>query len=167
MVALDAAQIDGDLGFQRGVDRLAEIMPQQHVFGRNGGVGLELEHPMAVGALLREQRLRRLLDALFETVAERTRERLLLRRLEGLFESVFHHCNFAMMSAARLPDRIAPSMVAGRPVSVQSPARTRLRHAVAAPGVWHLAPAWPRRSRAARARSAKGVVRPAARPAIR
>ena len=39
-----------------------------------------------------------------------------------------------MMSAARLPERIAPSMVAGRPVSVQSPARTRLRHLVTAPG---------------------------------
>ena len=49
--ALDAAQIDGDLGFERGIDRLAEIVPQQHVFGRNGGVGLELEQPMAVRAL--------------------------------------------------------------------------------------------------------------------
>ena len=39
-----------------------------------------------------------------------------------------------MMSAARLPERIAPSMVAGRPVSVQSPANKRLRHLVAAPG---------------------------------
>ncbi len=57
--ALDAAQIDGDLGFERGIDRLAQIVPQQHVFGRDGGVGLELEHPMAVGALAREQRLRR------------------------------------------------------------------------------------------------------------
>ena len=62
MRALDAAQIGGDLGFERGVDRLGEIMPQQHVFGRNGGVGLELEHPMAVGALAREQRLRRRID---------------------------------------------------------------------------------------------------------
>ena len=39
-----------------------------------------------------------------------------------------------MVSAARLPERIAPSMVAGRPVSVQSPAKTRLRHLVTAPG---------------------------------
>src|SRR5262249_10942081 len=36
--------------------------------------------------------------------------------------------------AARLPDRIAPSMVAGKPVLVQSPATTRLRHAVRASG---------------------------------
>ena len=51
MRALDAAQIDGDLGFERGIDRLGEIVPQQHVFGRDGGVGLELEHPMAVRPL--------------------------------------------------------------------------------------------------------------------
>ncbi len=43
MRALDAAQIDADLGFERGIDRLAEIMTQQHIFGRNGGVGLQLE----------------------------------------------------------------------------------------------------------------------------
>ena len=48
MVALDAAQIDGDFGLELGVDRLAEIMAQQHIFGRDGRVGLELEHPVAV-----------------------------------------------------------------------------------------------------------------------
>ena len=35
-----------------------------------------------------------------------------------------------MRSAARLPDRTALSMVAGSPVAVQSPARTRLGQAV-------------------------------------
>ncbi len=39
-----------------------------------------------------------------------------------------------MRSAARLPERTALSIVAGRPVAVQSPARTRLRHAVTAAG---------------------------------
>ena len=111
-------------------------MPQQHIFGRNGGVGLELEHPMAVRALLRQQRLRRLLNVLLEprrcgrpasvcfTAACAVRAMSLIM-IVGLS---------AMVSAARLPDRIAPSMVAGRPVSVQSPARTRLRHLVTAPG---------------------------------
>ena len=37
-------------------------------------------------------------------------------------------------SAARLPDRTAPSSVAGNPVAVQSPARTRLSHCVRAAG---------------------------------
>ena len=51
MRALDAAQIDGDLGFQHRVDRLAEIMAQQHIFGGNRRIGFELEDPMAVAAL--------------------------------------------------------------------------------------------------------------------
>jgi len=38
------------------------------------------------------------------------------------------------VSAAFLPDRTAPSIVAGRPVSVQSPARTRFRQGVRAGG---------------------------------
>ena len=46
---LDTAQIVRDLAFQRGVDRLGQIVPQQDVLGRNRGVGLELEHPVAVG----------------------------------------------------------------------------------------------------------------------
>ena len=56
--ALDAAQIGGDAGFEHGIDRFAEIVAQQHVFGRNGGVGFELEQKMTVGALAGEQRLR-------------------------------------------------------------------------------------------------------------
>jgi hypothetical protein len=68
VIALDAAQIDRDLSLQLGIERLAEIVPQQHVFGGNGGVGLELEHPMAVRALLRQQRLRAFLDLLLERI---------------------------------------------------------------------------------------------------
>src|SRR5580658_8927435 len=55
----------------------------------------------------------------------------------AMFEGVVDHdcwnC-LATVSAARLPERIAPSIVAGRPVSVQSPAKTRLRHFVAVLG---------------------------------
>src|SRR6266516_4115437 len=76
MVALDAAQVDRDLGFERGIDRLGQIMPQQDVFNP--------DRP--------------------------TR------------------------SAARFPERIAPSMVAGKPVMVKSPASHRLLHAVVAAG---------------------------------
>ena len=57
MGALHAAQIVGDLGFELGVDGLGEIVAQQHVFGRDGAVGLELEHPVAVGLPIAEQRL--------------------------------------------------------------------------------------------------------------
>ena len=68
MRALDAAQIDRDFLFEHGIDRLSQIMPQQHVFGRNGGVSFELEHPMAVGALARQQRIRRASNAPLQRV---------------------------------------------------------------------------------------------------
>src|ERR1700722_952790 len=137
MRLLNAAQIDGDLLFQRDVDRLAEIMPQQHIFGRDRRVGLELENPMAVGTLLRQQRLRAVLDLLLERIEVYARRVRWFCSRWALFDhSVDHDCwdCLAMIPAARLPERIAPSMVAGRPVSVQSPARTRLRRLVTAPG---------------------------------
>ena len=103
--ALDAAQIDRDLRFERGIDRLAEIVPQQHIFGRNGGIGLELEHPMAIGPLAGEQSLRRRFDAWFEGILDAAG----MFALQGmrcrcphalLFESVIDHGCFAMRSAA-------------------------------------------------------------------
>jgi len=66
MRPLDATQIDGDFLFERGIDRFAQIMPQQHVFGRDRRVGLELEHPMAVLTLLRQQRSGRAVDGPLE-----------------------------------------------------------------------------------------------------
>src|SRR6476619_392135 len=94
-------------------------MAEQDVFARDGGVGLELEAPVAVRALAIEQRLRRRGNALVEILPIRRR-----------------HTLFPIMttSAARLPDRTALSNVAGNPVAVQSPARTRLSQGVRAPG---------------------------------
>ena len=43
MEALDAAQVDADLGLQRSIDRLVQIMPQQYVFGRDCGVRLQFK----------------------------------------------------------------------------------------------------------------------------
>ena len=154
-VALDAAQIDGDLALELGVDRLAEIVPQQHVFGRNGGVGLELEHPMAVGLLPR-----RAAPSVAAPMA-RSSASSAIRLAVGVAwcqcivvsESVVYFA--AKRRRPALPERIAPSIVAGRPVAVQSPARQRLRHAVARAGpLGVLCAASPRRSPAARARSA-------------
>ena len=51
MRALAAAQIGRDLGFQFRVDGLAEVMPHQDIFGGDGGVGLEFEHPMPIRTL--------------------------------------------------------------------------------------------------------------------
>ena len=65
-------------------------------------------------------------------------------------------------SAARFPDRTDPSMVAGNPVSVQSPARNRFfQRRRPRPAAAHFAPAWPQMWRGARARSARAAVRPA------
>ena len=64
--ALDAAQIDPDLALQLQVRRLAEIMDEQDVFRRDGGVRLEFEAPVTVLGLGRGERARRLGDARIE-----------------------------------------------------------------------------------------------------
>ncbi len=55
MLALDTAQIDADLALQLQVLWLAQIMLQQDEFGRDGGVGLQLEHEVPVGPLQVQQ----------------------------------------------------------------------------------------------------------------
>src|SRR3546814_6728226 len=55
VAALDGAQVVGDLGLDRAERRrvdLAQEMLQEDVFRRDGGVGFQLEQPVAVGALL-------------------------------------------------------------------------------------------------------------------
>ena len=64
-------------------------------------------------------------------------------------------------SAARSPDRTDPSMVAGKPVSVQSPARNRFFRPSPAPAAARSAPASPQMWHGARARSARAAIRPA------
>src|SRR5262249_6149347 len=54
---LGAVEIGGDLFFDAEPVAFAEIVLEQHVFGRDGAVRLELEHPMAVRLLLRDERL--------------------------------------------------------------------------------------------------------------
>ena len=61
--ALNPAQIICDLGFQHGVDGLAEIVAKQHIFGGNGGIGFQLEHPVSIRLPVAEQPLRRRRDA--------------------------------------------------------------------------------------------------------
>ena len=46
-------------------------MPEQHVFGRDGRVGLEFETPMAVVVLTGQQRLRGARDVAFESLRRR------------------------------------------------------------------------------------------------
>ena len=129
VLALDAAQVDADLALQLQVVRLAEIVAQQHVFGRDGGVGLQLEHPVAVrpagGAagrrVARVDGARRAPDGRRRGAGESMRA---ASSIGALYHGALRP---SARSAAVKPERTAPSMVAGRPVSVQSPARTRLR----------------------------------------
>ncbi len=55
MRALDGAQVVADPALQLYVDPIEEML-QQHVLGRDGRVGFQLEHPMAIGALALQQR---------------------------------------------------------------------------------------------------------------
>ena len=71
MVALNPPKIDGDQALELEIRLFAAKMPEQHVFGGNGGVGLELEAPMAVIALQGEQRLRGAGNMAFEDLRRR------------------------------------------------------------------------------------------------
>ena len=66
ILVLDTAEIVRDLGFQRSVDRLGQIVPQQDILRRNRGVGFKLEHPVAVGLAMVQQSAARCRDAVFE-----------------------------------------------------------------------------------------------------
>ena len=79
MVPLDPPEIDGDQPLEFEIGLFAAKVPQEHVFGRDRRVGLELEAPMAVLVLAREQRIRRARDVPFQGL-QRRRD---LRWIEG------------------------------------------------------------------------------------
>jgi len=68
MCALDAAQIGGNLCLKLRVDGLAEIVPEQHIFGWNRGIGFEFEDPVPIPALPVQQRFGRRVDVLVKRV---------------------------------------------------------------------------------------------------
>src|SRR5258707_12278396 len=55
MDTLNPAQVIRDLGFQYGVDRLAEVMTKQDILGGNGGIGLQFEDPMPIRPSIAKQ----------------------------------------------------------------------------------------------------------------
>jgi len=75
---LNATEIARHFCFEGGIDRLAAIMPHQHIFGGNGGVGLKFEDEMAVWPLQRAKRLcgggDRILQPEFDVVRGRLRK---------------------------------------------------------------------------------------------
>src|SRR3712207_2354105 len=123
MLALDAAQIGGELALQLQIVRLAAEMAEQHVFGWDGGVGLQLEAPMAVvPPLVQERPLRRSDAALQFVQAHRVgaRERHGFPELQISLHQAALRASAAgaldAAAAALAPERIEPSIVAGRPV---------------------------------------------------
>src|SRR3954463_7103470 len=56
MRAADAPQIGANLPLQFEIGHLTEIMHEQNIFRRNGGVRFEFENPVAVRALEPKQR---------------------------------------------------------------------------------------------------------------
>ncbi|TPV99644.1 MAG: hypothetical protein USCAAHI_00918 [Beijerinckiaceae bacterium] len=131
-----APNIRRDLGFEPSTDRFAEKMLKKNIFRRDRNIGFQLEDEMPIRSLHGHQRLRR-----------PGNRRLDLRKLSDFGElrvrgstlgdavHIIHpgrpflqrsYCDATIRPAARWPDRIAPSIVAGRPVAVQSPASTRL-----------------------------------------
>ena len=110
MCALDAAQINADLVLELGRVRLTEVLPQQNILGRNRRVGFEFEYPMPVIALLTYQCIGRAVDSAVDFAQV----------------SFLDHLPANASLDATSPERSAPSIVAGSPVFVQSPARKRL-----------------------------------------
>ena len=69
MAALNRAQIGADFPLDVGCGlKPVEKMAQQDVFGRDGGVGLEFEHPVPVWLLPLQQRRARSGDTVVEPV---------------------------------------------------------------------------------------------------
>ena len=95
-------------------------MLQQHVFGRDGGVGLQLEHPVPVRLLAARAGRRGRAPPRRSSCAGSGASGVSVgtagkpRAGSGAGETALRR--------RRMPDLIAPSIVAGKPVAVQSPA---------------------------------------------
>jgi hypothetical protein len=73
VLALAAAQVAGDLAFQAGVGRFAQVVHHQHVFGRDGDVRLQFVDPVAVRTLVGQQGRERPVDGALQPRAHRPR----------------------------------------------------------------------------------------------
>ena len=51
VLTLNAAEVIADLALKRCVHWFCQVVPQQHVFSRDGCISLKREHPMPVGLL--------------------------------------------------------------------------------------------------------------------
>ncbi len=84
MRTLNAQQIVRDLALQFAVDRLAEVVAEQHIFGRDRRVGFEFEYPVSVGLLMTVQRARRPGDACLQRLGGGCRRRCGAHGVSGI-----------------------------------------------------------------------------------
>src|SRR5262249_25200855 len=103
-------------------------MLQQHVFRRDGRVRLGLEQPVPIGMLLACQ--------CRAGTPDRIVQPFVWSGFAGQRYFVWHAGTqvASKTSAAARPDLMAPSIVAGNPVAVQSPASARFTRSVRGPG---------------------------------
>ena len=57
VLALNSPKVNADLALQIEVVRFTQVVAQEDVFGRNGGVCFQFEHPVPIGALACEKGL--------------------------------------------------------------------------------------------------------------
>ncbi len=139
VVGLLAAQIIADLGFDLGRWRFADLITKEDIFRRDRRVGLKFENEVPIVALNIDQRLgagaHRRVD-----FRERGRPQIAAgKRVQAHFRSIpsvkiKRQPSAKRASAAEKPERMAPSIVAGTPVFVQSPASRRLARALRVSG---------------------------------
>ena len=139
MITLDALQIGRDLCLKRRIWGLAEIMGEQHIFSRYRGVGLEFEHPVSLRLLALDQGCCGRLDALLELGAPGTDVGFHFCAVEWhiLRHSLHPRACPIQRSAARLPERIAPSMVAGSPFASSRLQASDCSIVLRKKAVWH------------------------------
>ena len=133
---LDAAQINANLLLKLRV-YFVHIMHEHDIFGRDSRVGFQFKQPMAIIILALCEAVSRGLNQRFKLTLKLNVCFFFYRNAHARTPMSNFVCNLSVLRrvftshlcaicAAVKPERMAPSIVAGRPVSVQSPARNRL-----------------------------------------
>ena len=182
MGALNPAQVIGDLAFQHGVDGLAEVVAKQHIFRRDGAVGFQFEHPVSV-RLPVSRATPCVAEAMLASSAPPVSGptdccRNACRSTSAIACPVSPEPTYSCPTGSGLPhgkDEIGGavarphrSLDGGRQPRI-SPVAGKKQVFVSRdrrPAAARFVPAWPRRWRGARARSATAAVRPRRRAAL-
>ncbi len=119
---LDPAQIARDTRFQHVIRSFAQIMDQQYIFGRDRGIRLQLEYPVAIGPLGCQQGVQRAAERAFQLAVLR-RTLFSRKRLRGQY-NLAHRSRCPLFNNATTATTAIPQ--------VRKPVRDRLRRSRAA-----------------------------------